>query len=497
MSESKSHKCIFPNCDKSYTNKGNLKRHEITHSGIKAFKCQFENCNSEFYTNDDLKSHHISHTNNRPFKCNFENCNYAAKTKISINAHKVIHSTIKEYKCEFQDCKFETVHKSSLEGHMLQHTGEKPYQCSYPGCDHRATTSSNIRKHEITHTEIRPHKCDYLNCNYSAIDSSTLKIHKLKHLEEKPFQCNYENCNFKTIYMHSLNRHKLIHDNIKNFICDYNNCTFSTYRDDNLKLHKMIHTGEKPYKCNHKDCKFSCSNSCALKRHSRMHTGDYTCYCEQCGWPFTRKDGLNKHIKNVHSGKTTHYEKKEEKIIIELLLSNGIIFDKNVYIQFCDIENKKRAFVDIIIQTEKGIIILEIDENAHNIRNLKLENDPNYQNKIKCELDTNSYSVSCEQNRMMNIVTSLRQAGETDPIVFLRYNPNNFKFNKLKLIRSLEERSKSIINFIFDWNPKKDFEIYYYCYDEYTINNDENTRRACIWDHIDYNLILAECSYLL
>jgi hypothetical protein len=97
----------------------------------------------------------------------------------------------------------------------------------------------------------------------------------------------------------------------------------------------------------------------------------------------------------------------------------------------------------------------------------------------------------------MNVVASLRLAGETDKIVFVRYNPHSFKVNGIKSDISIEKRHDILLDFIETWEPQQDFEIHFQCYDEYTLDDEMKTRRCKIWDHIDFDPKLQECVFII
>ena len=53
-------------CDKTFSQKGNLKIHYLVHTGEKPFKCDI--CEQSFTSNENLQSHRRTHTGDKPFK---------------------------------------------------------------------------------------------------------------------------------------------------------------------------------------------------------------------------------------------------------------------------------------------------------------------------------------------------------------------------------------------------------------------------------------------
>jgi hypothetical protein len=141
--------------------------------------------------------------------------------------------------------------------------------------------------------------------------------------------------------------------------------------------------------------------------------------------------------------------------------------------------DKEKAFLNIVIKTKNGIIILEVDENCHDLKNLK---------------EKNLYNVSCEQSRMINLISSLRLAGKIEPITC--FNPHSFRINAKLTDIPFDERSETILEFINYWEPKSDFKLYYYYYSEYILD-DKNKTSVCLWDHKNFDAKLLECAYIV
>ncbi len=83
-----------------------------------------------------------------------------------------------------------------------------------------------------------------------------------------------------------------------NHTCEY--CGMKFGKSCDLSRHKLKHTAtEKPFKC--LQCKKSFSQSRYLRRHEQIHLEINPHQCSECGMTFKIKNGLNKHIRRVHS----------------------------------------------------------------------------------------------------------------------------------------------------------------------------------------------------
>ena len=231
------------NCDycNKIISKGNLKRHiEDVHEGQKKFEC--EHCNKTFSQKCNLKTHVLNVHFGKKFKC--QKCQKTFNQKqIFLNHMKIKHNNknkiTKQFKCK--QCDKEYIYKSALENHIKTFHKFRNEENKFviKGED------EDLSEHEINEYDLP--KYEHHNGQVKNENEHEIDEYDLSNITNKsgPIKCAY--CNKTVSSKGNLKRHiEGVHKGQQKYKCELCNKSFS--QKCNLKTHKLKYHKEKPFK---------------------------------------------------------------------------------------------------------------------------------------------------------------------------------------------------------------------------------------------------------
>ncbi|XP_049573567.1 gastrula zinc finger protein XlCGF57.1 isoform X4 [Syngnathus scovelli] len=183
-----------PQCDKTYSSKGHLKRHARSHAAADApgaaaeepsrgdanFSCS--TCRMTFKFHSTFLGHMKKHSGHKSFTCGV--CGATFRFQSTFVNHVRTHTGEKPFTCQVCNASF-SVH-SSLLRHARLHTGEKRFACSF--CDKKFPRKASLVEHVRIHTGEKPLSCSVCHMNFRF--HSKLVKHMQSHTRGKAFDCH-------------------------------------------------------------------------------------------------------------------------------------------------------------------------------------------------------------------------------------------------------------------------------------------------------------------
>jgi hypothetical protein len=393
--------CPTAGCTRRFGSAFGCRQHLIWHTGEKPFECSYADCGAAFAYKSALVSHVRRHTGEKPHRCTAEGCTDAFATSGELRSHTRTHSGEKPHRCG--DCTYTCSTSGALKVHRRIHTAEKPFKCTVPDCRYSASVASSVQSHMATHTGDRPHKCD--KCDRAFTTASWLASHTRRaHTGEKPHKCSRDGCEDAFVTSAELASHTArMHERELSVACASEGCRERFVSNQQMYKHvRAKHPGQRVHKCS--TCGATSADSSALKTHTRLHTNEkpFACTEADCGVAFRQKTHLATHRFYYHTTQGQAMRKRKEERVAEVLRSADIAFDREYYVDLRSI-GATCARVDFRVAAHGCVLLLEVDEKQHT-----------------------SWDYTCDIRRMTRVVESMTLAGNTSPVVFIRYNPDAF-----------------------------------------------------------------------
>jgi len=137
-----------------------------------------------------------------------------------------------------------------------------------------------------------------------------------------------------------------------------------------------------------------------------------------------------------------------ERRIGALLRERDIAYESQTHVSFACLDGaKKRAFADFTIYSTACIVVLEVDQYQH---------------------EGEGYTVLCDCKRMVDVRSAMLAAGNTQPLLWVRYNPDRFSIDGQRVRVPKARREQQLMALIqralSGEMPQQDFGIAYMYY---------------------------------
>lgn len=260
-------------------------------------------CEKKFLQRSSLHTHLREHADGK-IVCT--KCGIMCEDESEYEHHVVKHAEEASSYCEKCDESF--VRRQQYDQHLA---GHEKYDCI--PCQKNFSTKKQMLKHQriihgIRTPEERRHECQI--CHKKFQRPTLLESHTRVHTGEKPIQCGHCDKSFRT--SKSLTKHLKTSTHMKAcgefeekaleatkpFLCAQ--CGAKFFRKQGLLRHmQQLHSDERPYECEF--CEYKCKCKTNLKRHIELHKDERRFICELCGASFHAHATLKEHHAYVHS----------------------------------------------------------------------------------------------------------------------------------------------------------------------------------------------------
>ena len=209
----------IPKCGKNFGTKDELKTHMQTiHTQESDFACR--NCNKTFKEIDEMKKHELINSSMVAIKCDECSVSFSEQEELEkhitmvhkyksfedkdrLKEHKKSHEKYALLKCD--KCEKTFANQEGLRYHVHNHSQNKTFNCKE--CDRTFKNRKDLKEHESTHGSDKAVTCD--QCEESFSDHEGLLNHAMVHLTVQSITQNLQCSKCEKVYgnMSKLRRH--------------------------------------------------------------------------------------------------------------------------------------------------------------------------------------------------------------------------------------------------------------------------------------------------
>lgn len=330
-------------CGKTFKTRTNMSAHVNSHTKTKVYKCDV--CEKEFHNRGVIIKHLRLHTEipcaTARYIC--DACGHVVNDVTSLKWHIInIHQKLKLFKCD--QCPKEYASNKNLKIHYRKHTGERPFKCLE--CDRAFRAAYNLTVHMRIHAkkiECGETKSNEKNssqpyvgcfrftckvCGKGFHRRGSLALHTWTHVGSKPFKCDY--CEKDFVCRYSRRRHMELHQpqGPAAIPCDICHKKFRT-KASMFRHKRTVHDSSVKHNKPKVKCTFCNRSVFDLEKHMNVHLNKFH-KCEFCPKSYSKRDVLNRHIKERHSGTTNDCHFCDKKFVQLKTLQKHVLKKHNV-----------------------------------------------------------------------------------------------------------------------------------------------------------------------